>query len=122
MNGRNTIIKRGGRVRISKIEQKARELMKMGMFKRIDRDGPDVKKFRLLNTPYVLKLIKPLQQSEVELRWLRRGWETIADSKGIDRKILRETYVKFEEVIYSEKVPLLYRRKLLFRMGDFTGC
>lgn len=117
-------VRRRGKFKLSELEIKSREIMATGMFKKIELDSDVKKKFRLLNTPYVLEMNRPPKSDEVEMRWKKRGWKTIVqESKysSVSSQMIQEEVVKIEEIIQSEKVPILYRRKLLFRLGMFTG-
>lgn len=107
------IVKRRGKVYISPLEAKAKEIMATGMFKRIMPDSDTTKKFRLLNTPFIIKIVKP-PKGEIEISWWTRGWKK-RDGGG---RIIEEKKTKLGAVIESDRVPIMYRRKLLFRLGD----
>ena len=40
--------------------------------------------------------------------------------KPTKKKVIKESKVGLDEIIASDEVPILFRRKLLFRLGDLT--
>ena len=104
----------------NKLDAMSREIYRLGCFKYIKTDhmGPSNSRFlRLLDSPFVIVLTKPPQQSNVEVRWIRREW--ILNHKS-NTKQIQEGFAKIEDIISSNEVPKPYKSKIIFNMDLFN--